>query len=83
MKIKLRLYATLQKYLPPGTINSETDMELPEAATIPDALGVLAVPMSLPHIIFINGRHVLRPDFSTRQLQEGDILAIFPAIGGG
>jgi sulfur carrier protein ThiS len=83
MKIKLRLYATLQKYLPPESSNSETSMELPEASTIPDALGVLAVPMSLPHIIFINGRHVLRPDFSTRQLQDGDILAVFPAIGGG
>ena len=83
MKIKLRLYATLQKYLPPGTRNSETEMELAEAATIPDALGILAVPMSLPHIIFINGRHVLRPDFSTRQLQDGNILAVFPAIGGG
>ncbi|MDO8989828.1 MAG: MoaD/ThiS family protein [Sideroxyarcus sp.] len=83
MKIKLRLYATLQKYLPPGTVNSETTLELPEAATIPDALGVLAVPMTLPHIIFINGRHVLRPEFSTRQLQDGDILGVFPAIGGG
>lgn len=83
MKIKLRLYATLQKYLPPGTSNSETEMELAEAATIPDALGVLQVPMTLPHIIFINGRHVLRPEFTTRQLQEGDILAVFPAIGGG
>ena len=83
MKIKLRLYATLQKYLPPGTSNSETDMELPDAATIPDALAIVSLPMSLPHIIFINGRHVLRPDFSTRQLQDGDILAVFPAIGGG
>ena len=83
MKIKLRLYATLQKYLPPGSVGSETDMELPEAATIPDALGVLALPMTLPHIIFINGRHVLRPELLTRQLQDGDILAVFPAIGGG
>jgi len=35
MKIKLRLYATLQKYLPPESSNSETSMELPEASTIP------------------------------------------------
>jgi sulfur carrier protein ThiS len=83
MKIKLRLYATLQKYLPPESSQSETSLELPEAATIPDALGVVALPMTLPHIIFINGRHVLRPEFSTRQLQDGDILAVFPAIGGG
>jgi sulfur carrier protein ThiS len=83
MKIKLRLYATLQKYLPAGTSNSETDMKLPEAATITEVLGLLGVPMNLAHIVFINGRHVLRPDIPTRQLQDGDILAVFPAIGGG
>ena len=83
MKIKLRLYATLQKYLPPGTGNSETDMELPEAATITDVLDSLSVPVNLAHIVFINGRHVLRPDIPARQLQDGDILAVFPAIGGG
>jgi sulfur carrier protein ThiS len=83
MKIKLRLYATLQKYLPAGTSNSETDMELPEAATIADVLGLLGVPMNLAHIVFINGRHVLRPDIPAHQLQDGDILAVFPAIGGG
>ena len=51
IRIKLRLYATLQKYLPPGSSQSETSLEL--------------------------------PDISTRQLQDGDILGVFPAIGGG
>ncbi len=83
MKIKLRLYATLQDYLPPESSNSETIIDLPVAATIPDALAVLAVPMTLPHIVFVNGRHVLRPDLAARQLHEGDVLAAFPAIGGG
>lgn len=83
MKIRLRLFATLQEYLPPGTSNGETIIDLPESATIPDALAVLAVPMNLPHIVFVNGRHVLRPALATRQLMDGDILAAFPAIGGG
>lgn len=83
MKIKLRLFATLQEYLPPGSSNSETIIDLPEASTIPDALAVLAVPMNLPHIVFVNGRHVLRPDLTGRQLADGDILSAFPAIGGG
>ena len=83
MKIRLRLFATLQEYLPPGSSESETTIDLPEAATIPDALAVLAVPMNLPHIVFVNGRHVLRPDLATRRLEDGDILAAFPAIGGG
>ncbi len=83
MKITLRLFATLQVYLPPGGCDSETTIDLPEASTIPDALGVLGVPMSLPHIVFVNGRHVLRPDLAAYRLQDKDILAAFPAIGGG
>ena len=83
MKIRLRLFATLQEYLPPESSNSETLIDLPEAATIPEALAVLAVPMNLPHIVFVNGRHVLRPALATHQLRDGDILAAFPAIGGG
>jgi sulfur carrier protein ThiS len=83
MKIKLRLFATLGSYLPAGSSGGETLIELPEAAAIPAALGVLGVPLNLAHIIFVNGRHVLRPMLATHRLQEGDILAVFPAIGGG
>ena len=83
MKIKLKLFATLQSYLPPGCSGGETLIDLPDAATIPDALGVLGVPLNLAHIVFINGRHVLRPNLPTHQLHEGDTLAVFPAIGGG
>jgi len=83
MKITLRLYATLNVYLPPESRNNETQLELPEAATISEALGVLGVPMSLPHIIFVNGCHVLRPDLVTRQLQDGDILVFFRPLAAG
>jgi len=83
MKIRLKLFATLQSYLPPGCSGGETQIELPEAAIIPDAFGVLGVPVNLAHIVFVNGRHVLRPDLPTHPLHEGDTLAVFPAIGGG
>ena len=83
MKIRLRLFATLQEFLPPGTVGTETIVDLPESATIPDALGALSVPMNLTHIVFVNGRHVLRPDRATYQLKDGDILGAFPPIGGG
>ena len=83
MQIKLKLFATLGSYLPPGCSGGETLIELPEAAIIPDALGVFGVPVNLAHIVFVNGRHVLRPNLPTHLLQEGDTLAVFPAIGGG
>jgi sulfur carrier protein ThiS len=83
MRVVLRLHATLRDYLPEGTDTTGARLDLPEGATIPDALAKLAVPLSLAHIILINGRHVLKPDVPTRRLAEGDELVVFPAIGGG
>ncbi|MBS1161167.1 MAG: MoaD/ThiS family protein [Proteobacteria bacterium] len=83
MKIKFRLYATLRDYLPPESNGREVLLDLPDGAIIPDALARYAVPLGLAHIVLINNRHVLRPDIATRQLKDGDELAVFPAIGGG
>lgn len=83
MKITLKLYATLRDYLPPETPGGKVIIDLPEGATIPDALATHDVPLGLAHIIMINGRHVLRPEVATRRLKEGEDLAVFPAIGGG
>ena len=81
MKVTLNLYATLRSHLPAG--GNPAILDLPDGATIPDALAVLAVPISLTHIVLVNNRHVLRPDIATRPLRDGDELAVFPAIGGG
>ena len=83
MKIKIKLFATLGSYLPPGSSGGETLIDLPDAATVADALGVLDVPLTLAHIVFVNGRHVLRPNLMTHPLRAGDTLGVFPAIGGG
>lgn len=83
MKIRLRLFATLQEYLPSGSANGEVLIDLPNAATIPDVLEVIGVPLNLAHILFVNGRHVLRPNLASHRLQNDDTLSVFPAIGGG
>ena len=83
MRIRIRLFATLQQYLPAGSDGSETTVDLRDGATVVDALDALAVPANLAHIVFVNGRHVLRDDLAVRQLAEGETLSVFPAIGGG
>jgi sulfur carrier protein ThiS len=83
MKVTIKLYATLRDYLPKDGNGTQAVLELPATATIPDALAVLGVPLAQAHIVLINNRHVLRPDMATRQLRDGDAVAVFPAIGGG
>jgi sulfur-carrier protein len=83
LKVVLRLYATLRDYLPQGADTAGTTLDLPDGAMVPDALAKFDVPLSLAHIVLINGRHVLRPDRESHRLVEGDELAVFPAIGGG
>lgn len=83
MKIKLRLYATLRCHLPAESEGGQVVLDLPEGATIPDALAIVHVPIGQAHIVLINNRHVLRDQIATRPLVEADELAVFPAIGGG
>jgi sulfur carrier protein ThiS len=83
VKVALKLYATLRDYFPAGSGQTQAIVDLPDGATIPDALAIFAVPLAKAHIVMINGRHVLRPDLATRALVDGDQLAVFPAIGGG
>ena len=82
MKIRLRLFTTLQEHLPPGSNSSEALIELPDDATIPDVLETVGVPLNLAHILFVNGRHVLCPKLTSHRLQDGDTLAALPPIGG-
>lgn len=83
MKITLRLYATLQDYLPSDARGNEASLEVPDGATVPEALAVLSVPLSQAHIVMVNGRHVVRSQVAQKTLQDGDELAVWPAIGGG
>ena len=73
MKVKVKLFASLRKFGP-----DEQVIELPEDATIDDAIDSLNIPKtSLLRIV--NGEH--RP--AKHALKDGDELALFPPIAGG
>jgi len=73
MKVKIKLFASLRKFGP-----DEQVIELPENATIADAVGSLNIPIIALLRIF-NGEH--RP--AVHILNDGDELALFPPIAGG
>jgi molybdopterin converting factor small subunit len=79
MKVRLKLFATFRRYLPPGTQGSARDMEVPDDTQVSDLLSQFGVPEKESLVILVNGRDA-GPD---RVLQEGDVVAVFPTLAGG
>jgi molybdopterin synthase sulfur carrier subunit len=79
MKVEVRLFATLQPYLPVGAHSDGVSLELPPGTTVGDVMESLKIPSDLACLTVVNGRdaapeHVLSP---------GDELAMFPPLAGG
>ena len=83
MKIRIKLYALLGKYLPPNAEQNEADMDVAEGTTIVEVLASLMVPLEECHLVLVNGVYVAPSERSTRALEEGDALAIWPPVAGG
>jgi molybdopterin converting factor small subunit len=75
MKIQLKLMGMLKKHAP-----DDHSLELPDGATIEDALHVLKVPVESVQVFTVNGK--LERDKS-RVLGDNDELSIIPPVGGG
>jgi molybdopterin converting factor small subunit len=79
MKIAVALYATLSRYLPPGSEQRKAVIEARDGATAREIMLQLGIPQEYPHILQVNGKHA-NPDTA---LTEGDTLAILPPLAGG
>ncbi len=80
MQIKVKLFATLQRYSPEGEPAGEAfEMELPEGSTIQDVISALEIRPQETKVAFVNGR--ARAEMY--RLQEGDEVGLFPPVGGG
>ena len=72
--IEVRLFATLRQgrqkvyHVEPGSVN-----------TVQDIMDVLNVPRSEVNIMLINGFHQ-KPE---TPVKAGDVVALFPPVGGG
>jgi len=74
MVVEVRLFAGFRE----GRFKRQA-MELPEGACLRDVLGRLAIPEKEVSLPLVNGRH---SPFD-RALADDDVVALFPAIGGG
>ncbi len=84
INIELRMFMTFKQYLPEGSLEGKAKMSLDDGATFGDILKILSIPVELPKIVIINGIiQGISDEINARILKEGDIVSIFPPVGGG
>ncbi|UCH05783.1 MAG: MoaD/ThiS family protein [Candidatus Thorarchaeota archaeon] len=80
MRVRVKLYATLQKYAPPSTeVGEPFHIEL-NGSTILDLVEQLGIERELAHIVMVNGAQV---EDMSQKLESDALVVIFPPIGGG
>lgn len=74
MKVEVRLFA----YFREGRDKKQL-LDLKESATIREVLDIIEIKEDEVSILLLNGRD----GSADRELKDGDILALFPPVGGG
>ena len=79
MQVRVKLFATLARYLSNAAPGTPFDIEVADGATLADLVNLLKLPHEEVKVFFVNGR--ARPtDWS---LGSGDEVGIFPLVAGG
>lgn len=79
IKVKVRLYANLRKYLPAHSASSQLEMELKEGTTIEGLLEQMCIPAKEIKSVFVNSV-IKEPSYV---LKDDDQVGVFSPIGGG
>ncbi len=79
MLVTVKLFATLTRFKRDTRAGKAFEVDLPDNATVSDLVDHLKIPIEETHIIFIN--NIIQEPGSP--LNAGDVIGIFPPVGGG
>lgn len=82
-KVTLKLFALLGRYLPAGSVANATSVDMPEGADIGALIARFDVSEKDCHLVLLNGNFVPPSERATTRLAEGDVVSIWPPVGGG
>jgi sulfur carrier protein ThiS len=84
VRITLKLYASLTKYLPEAfRKNHAMPMEIDTDSTIDTIIAPLGMPPALVKLVVLNGVFVPPSERAVTRFVDGDVLAIWPPVTGG
>ena len=79
MRVTVKLFATLVRFKDGSQAGRPFDVELPEGSAARDLIDHLKIPPEETHVIFIN--NIIEEPNS--RLNHGDVVGMFPPVGGG
>ena len=82
-KVTLKLFALLGRYLPPGAVANAAALEVSDGASIADLITQCGLDQKDCHLVLLNGNFVAAESRAATPLAEGDVVSIWPPIGGG
>lgn len=83
MNVRLKLYATLGKFLPSTAKRNEVSLTVDDRTSVLDLLTQHNVPMETCHLILVNGVYAAPARAGEAMLKEGDTVAVWPPVAGG
>lgn len=79
MRVTVKLFATLVRFKEGMRTGKPFEVELPEDAVVQDLIDLLKIPLEETHVVFIN--NIIEGHQS--KLKDGDVVGMFPPVGGG
>jgi len=83
MKVRIKLYALLAKYLPSHAQKNEADLTVDDGQNVLAVLESLKLPEKQCHLVLVNGTYVAPSERAGHVLNDGDALAVWPPVAGG
>jgi len=79
IKVEVRVFATLRKYMPGYDIGEAKVIEISEGTTLEELRAQLKLPLDEVKVIMRNG---IQSELEEK-IEDGDRIAYIPAVGGG
>lgn len=81
MKVIVKLFSSLKKYLPPMSDGKICEINVKPGSKIIDVVKQIGIDPVRTKIFFLNGRKI--SIIEQIELEDGDIISIFPPMAGG
>ena len=79
MRVEVRAFATLTRFLPLPRSGTTAFLTLPEGSTVRDVTEALGIPREMSVVVLVNGTNA----HDDRVLAAEDTVTLFPPLVGG